>query len=135
MITGRPTLYTEKLLEKAREYLDIKRPTEDEVIPTIEGLALYLKLNRSTIYDWISQEDKKEFSNIVEEVLIKQSKGLIFGGLTGKFNSSIAKVMMSKHGYREAIDNDITTKGQPIINIDKDIAEKYVSHAQPKKDL
>lgn len=101
---ARPTNYTPEIIAKANEYKNILRPTDDEVIPSIEGLALYIDIARSTIYDWISQEDKQEFSDIVSKILEDQAKTLINKGLTGKFNQSITKVMMSKHGYREGIE-------------------------------
>lgn len=105
MTAGRPTIYNEDILSKAREYLN-NLPT-DEVIHSIEGLADFLDINRSTIYDWSKQEDKKEFSNIVDKILNLQGKTLINGGVSGKFNSSITKVMLTKHGYREGIDQKL----------------------------
>lgn len=113
MAGGRPTDYTPEILEKARAYRDNPLP-EDEVVHSIEGLAQYTGLARSTIYDWISQESKAEFSDITEDILQKQAQKLVNNGLIGKFTPTITKVMMSKHGYREAIDTDITTKGKEI---------------------
>lgn len=100
---GRPTSYSQAILDLAREYLDSL--PEDEVVHSIEGLADYIQIARSTIYEWISQEDKKEFSDIVANVLEKQGKTLINNGLNNKFSSSITKVLLTKHGYREGIEN------------------------------
>lgn len=99
---GRPTSYSQEILDLARMYL--ANLPEDEVVHSIEGLADYICINRDTIYDWASQEDKKEFSDIVEEVRHKQAKTLINKGLDNKFSSAITKVMLSKHGYREGIE-------------------------------
>lgn len=99
---ARPTIYNEEILEKAKEYF-LHLP-EDEMLHSLEGLAEYLDVSRSTIYDWISQEEKEEFSYIVDKILNKQGKTLINNGLIGKFNQSITKVMLSKHGYREGIE-------------------------------
>lgn len=107
---GRPTEYSQEILDKAKDYRD--NLPEDEVVHSIEGLALHINLNRSTIYDWRSQEDKLEFSNIVEAILEKQGKALVNKGLRGVFNSSISKVMLTKHGYREG--QDITTNERDI---------------------
>ncbi len=109
---ARPTLYSEQIIIKAEEYL--KTLPEDEIVHSIEGLAEYLGITRPTIYDWESQVDKPEFSYIVEQVRQKQSKTLVNKGLKGDFNSSIAKVMMSKHGYHDKTETDITTKGESI---------------------
>ena len=103
MRTGRPTSYSQEILDLTREYLN--NLPEDEVVHSIEGLADYIKIARSTIYEWISQEDKKDFSDIVELILSKQGKTLVNKGLDNKFSSAITKVMLSKHGYREGIEN------------------------------
>lgn len=131
---ARPTDYNEEILAKARAYRDNPLP-EDEVVHSIEGLSLSMGVNRSTIYDWISQDDKKEFSDIVGEILSKQGRKLINQGLRGAFNSSISKLMLTKHGYRDAVDTDITTKGKEISNIDPraiEIANKYEEELKGK---
>lgn len=112
MTAGRPTDYSEALLKKAREYLS-NRP-EDEVVPSIEGLADYIGVTRTTIYDWESQEEKAEFSYIVEQVRHKQAKELINKGLEGKFNPTMSKVILTKHGYTDKSELDVTTKGDKV---------------------
>jgi hypothetical protein len=103
MPAGRPTEYNSEIIKKAKDYLN--NLPEGEVVHSIEGLGLYLGIDRSTIYDWESQEEKKEFSYIVESIRQKQAQTLINKGLENKFNSSITKVMLTKHGYREGIEN------------------------------
>lgn len=114
---ARPTVYSQEVLEKAKKYLAYDRPCDiettsgkiEEVIPTIEGLALYAEVARSTIYNWLSQgavegderEDMQEFLDIVNQILEKQGLSLANNGLANKFNAKIAAVMLSKHGYRE----------------------------------
>jgi hypothetical protein len=123
---GRPTDYCEETLTKTREYIDncedtyevIIRPKiengkhlgdeefrkETIKIPTIEGLAVYLKLNKDTIYTWRKDEEKKEFSDLIEELLAKQADRLLNKGLSGEYSPVIAKVLLTKHGYREGIE-------------------------------
>lgn len=96
---GRPTSCTPEVVAKAREYLD--NLPGDQIIHTIEGLALYIHIDRSTIYDWIGQDDKQEFADIAREILAKQGLKLVNKGLDNTFNSKIAAVMLSKHGYAE----------------------------------
>ena len=120
---GRPTEYSQAILDLARMYLD--NLPEDEVVHSIEGLADYICINRDTIYNWASQEDKKAFSDIVEEVRHKQANTRINKGLTGAFTSPIAKVMLSKHGYREGIEN-MGKDGKDLIP-DKIIEDKIDS--------
>lgn len=107
---GRPTEYNQAIIEKTREYLNTFE-TLGEVIPSIEGLAVYLDLARSTIYDWIGQEDKQEFSDIVEKILAFQGKTLANKGLKGEFNPTIAKLMLSKHGYKDSTENETKLTG------------------------
>lgn len=102
MRTGRPTEYSQAILDLANMYLD--NLPEDEKLHSIEGLADYINIARSTIYEWISQEEKKDFSDIVEKILNKQGKTLINKGIIGEFTPAITKVMLSKHGYREGIE-------------------------------
>lgn len=113
---GRPTSYSQAILELAIEYRD--NLPKDEVIHSIEGLADYIGISRTTIYDWKSQEDKKEFSYIVEEILQKQGKSLLNNGLNGKFNQSITKVILTKHNYREGIEHTGNEGGAISLNIE-----------------
>ena len=107
---GRPSKYTPELLAKAKQYeANHKVAGEDEVLPTIEGLAIYVGIHRKTIYEWLHDDDKQDFSDIVETVLAKQAKTLISKGLTGDFNSAITKVILSKHNYSERQELDHTS--------------------------
>lgn len=117
MAGGRPTEYSEQVLIDSKEYVD---SCEDEItsvisgqsdsftkyeqklkvnIPTIEGLARYLKIHRSTVYAW--QKEHPEFSDIIEELQQKQAERLLSNGLSGDYNSTIAKVLLTKHGYTD----------------------------------
>lgn len=136
---GRPTKYSKKIIEKAREYLDncndeydefhktrgLKSNTYERIInvniPTIEDLALYLKISRETVYDW--RDKYSEFSDIVKEVQITQASRLIKGGLSGTYNPAIAKVLLTKHGYRDAVDSDLTSGGEKISGVTIQIQE------------
>ena len=121
---ARPSEYNDQILVKAREYLD--NLPEDEVVHSIEGLADALGITRPTIYDWISQADKEEFSYIVEKVRQSQGKKLVNKGLSGDFNSKIAAVMLSKHGYREG--HELTGKDG------KDLPTPILANIDTKKD-
>lgn len=108
---GRPTLYSEELLERAYEY--IENLPEDEVVHSIEGLGLYIGISRDTVYEWEKDNEKLDFSDIVSEVRQLQAKTLVNSGLSGKFSSPITKVMLTKHGYREGIDQTSDGKQLP----------------------
>lgn len=121
---SRPTILTEEILLKTEQY--IKECVDQEIefhktrgeksdsyervvkvnLPTIEGLAIYLNVARSSIYLWIEQN--KEFSDIIEKLQAKQAEMLINSGLSGSYNPTIAKVLLTKHGYRDS--QEITGK-------------------------
>ena len=114
MTAGRPTKYNDEILEKAREY--IKNFADyDDVIPQIAGLSIHLGITRATVYDWAKQEDKKEFSDIVQGLLASQEKTLVNKGLDGKFNPNITKLILTKHDYSEK--QDIHATGGFTVNI------------------
>lgn len=68
-------------------------------LPTIEGLAVYLGVHRDTIYEW--SKLYPEFSDILEELRATQADRLMNNGLSGDYNSTIAKVLLTKHGYND----------------------------------
>ena len=130
MPAGRPTILTEELLVKARGYLATCVDTYEEFhktrgdssntferklnanIPTIEGFALHIGVGRNTIYTWEDEASKDEtknemnieFRDILEEIRLEQAKRLINKGASGEYSAPISKVMLSKHGYREAVE-------------------------------
>jgi hypothetical protein len=105
---GRPTVANEDLVKRAEGYLKAWVKDESQVIPTIEGLAIYLGVARATLYD------RPEFADILESIKISQAQGLVQNGLLGKFNPTITKLMLSKHGYIEQTAQDLTTKGKEL---------------------
>ena len=134
---GRPTEYNSGIIDKVKEYLascgdlvyEVKtRPLikdgvhvgEEEYthkktkLPTIEGLGLYLGLSKDTIYSWEGQEGKEEFSDVIDRLRRMQADMLVNNGLTGDYSPVIAKVLLTKHGYRDAVDTDITSKGEKV---------------------
>lgn len=104
-MAGRPTDYSDSMVSDAWNY--VKEFANDEGsgdklkvnLPTIEGLALYLEISRSTLYLW--QKEHPEFSDIIEVLQQKQAQVLINNGLSGNYNSTIAKVLLTKHGYND----------------------------------
>lgn len=124
---GRPQLYNPDIHSaKVREYVASCVDKEERIvvsegekttgykikvrvnIPTIEGLALYLGIRTQTIYDWESKFE--EFSEVISELRQEQANRLIKSGLSGDYNSIIAKVLLSKHGYKEIKEEQHTGK-------------------------
>ena len=101
---GRPAIVVDDaLLEKAREYL-LHGYTAEEVCPTVCGLACYLGLSEKTIYNLGGRSD--EFLQTLEAIKSKQHVLLIAKGLTGDFNSTIAKLMLANHGHSDKVGID-----------------------------
>lgn len=95
----RPTKLTDELAQKAKKYAKDGYLTADEVIPTIAGLAVYLGVSRSTLYEYKKLDN--EFSDTLEMILQNQERLLINRSLTGDFNATIAKLMLANHGYND----------------------------------
>jgi len=111
-MAGRPTIYCDEMVAKAADYLDTY--TDDgDVIPSIEGLALRLCIARSTVYKWAEEEGKEPFSDILDQLMAKQGKELINKGLTGDFNSTISKLILTKHRYSDKQEHS-GPDGKPI---------------------
>jgi len=109
----RPTKYTEELLETARDYV-VNYPDYDDVIPSIAGLSIALKISRETIHTWIKDPEKKVFSDIVRELNANQERALLNGGLSSTMNASISKLVLTKHGYTDRVEQDITSGGEKL---------------------
>jgi len=118
---GRPSVYNEKTLKIAGDYL-AKYERYGDTIPSIAGLSVALGVCRDTLYAWSTDKEKKEFSDILKKILSKQEKVLINKGLTGDFNPTIAKLVLGKHGYHDRQAQTITgADGGPVKVLNADI--------------
>jgi hypothetical protein len=128
---GRPLTYSEEIINKAYAYLELCKDTyavgTDDIpklsrvrMPSKGGLAIHLGVGRETLYDWASKYP--EFSDIMEKMGAIQEERLLDSGLSGDYNPTIAKVLLTKHGYREG--QDITTNDKdlptPIAHVQRD---------------
>lgn len=107
---ARPTSYGPDVLEKAKEYLELYEELGDAV-PSVAGLSLYLDRARSTIHKWATEDDKKEFSDILDNINATQEKVALSKGLKGDFNANLVKLLLGKHGYHDKVDQQITGEG------------------------
>lgn len=110
---ARPTDYNENTISQAKDYINSCKDSDKTVnLPTAEGLALYLGVSRRVLYDWA---DKYEaFLHILDELNSEQAKRLINNGLSGKYNSNIAKLVLAKHGYKDQLGLSGEGEGSPI---------------------
>lgn len=112
MSPGRPSKLTDEMIAAAAEYADGGYMEHNEVIPSVEGLASCLRVSRASIYNW--KEQSPEFLDILEDILAKQAKTLMNSGLMGDFNSTITKLMLTKHGYSDKIEQDVTSSDDSL---------------------
>lgn len=117
---GRPTEYSAEVLNKAREYIDSCKDSKKKVsLPKAEGLALHLGVTRKTLYNWADQHE--DFLHILDEINQIQVNRVIDKGLSGDYNSNIAKLLLAKHGYKEQIGLSGEGEGEAI-KIDTNVA-------------
>lgn len=100
----RPSLYTEEILARSREYLE-NFEDHGDAIPSIAGLAILLKVSRQSLYNWA--EKHEDFLDILESIKAKQEQTLINKGLTGEFNAAITKLALGKHGYSDKQETEV----------------------------
>ena len=115
---GRPTEYKEEYIALVDEYLNSCNDEGKTVkLPSKEGFIIWLKkekkikICRATLYNWA--EEHEEFLDTLEEIDIEQKEKLQGKGLSGEYNSTIAKLMLSSnHGMKEK--TDMTSDNKPI---------------------
>ncbi|WP_439946498.1 terminase small subunit [Streptomyces sp. BBFR109] len=129
---ARPTKLTETVLNAAREYVDTGWKKKKHAVPMIEGLALWIGVDRTTVREWAdnppTEKNQNEtekafkarlslhrrFSLIVNELNDVQAVELASGALKNKLNARTANMMLSKHGYVERKETDLTSQGKEL---------------------
>jgi len=138
---GRPSEYDPKFCDEVDKYLS---ENQDKYIryrsisinlkvklPTIEGFSAFLNVSKTTIYSWASEHE--EFLNALEKILQEQHNRLINSGLSGEYNSTIAKLILSaNHGMSDRI--DISTKGESLNEKAKEKAASAIKGALNDSD-
>lgn len=105
---GRPSKYSDEICRKARLYVAGGYADCGDVIPQIAGLAMEIGISRETVYEWASDPEKKEFSDIVANCMSAQERKLVNGSLLGTMNPTISKLLLVKHGHSERIQQEVT---------------------------
>lgn len=86
------------------EYIAGGYAEQGEVVPTSQGLAIYLDVCRMTPYNWAHQENnpfREEFEYINDRVQAIQGMKLVSGGLSGEMNPSFAGKLVGNHGFSD----------------------------------
>lgn len=132
---GRPNEFKKEYIKKVDEYLENQQDEEIEVLrqrsntekgyeiydqkikvklPTIEGFALFLGVSKRVLYDW--EKKYPDFLHALDKIRTEQQQRLINMGLSGDYNSTIAKLILStNHDMREG--SDITTGGDKLTTL------------------
>lgn len=110
---GPPSKWNESIITKARHYL-ANYQDYGKNIPTVARLSQVLNISRDRIYKWAQQKDKKELKYILSELKCIQEAELLENGLTGDYNPTITKLLLSKHGYH---DNPQVNQGNTGITV------------------
>ena len=112
---GRPTTYNDEVLASAFYYVEHFDEFESEVVPTVVGMCRYINRGKTTVYNWIADKDplKDDFRDIVSALEESQHIHLANGGLGGKFNPMITKLMMGKFGYTDKAETEVKVTAAP----------------------
>ena len=103
---GRPTKWSPEVEARALWYVREGWKTEGDAIPSVCGLAVVLGLNKCTLEDWRTH-DNKNFSGILAELLMTQERVLLNQGLLGNYNSNLTKLVLGKHGYHDRVEQEV----------------------------
>ena len=140
MPSGRLTDYCPEIVEKAWKYVDGGWIEAGDKVPSVAGLACEIGIHRETCYDW-ARDKEKAFSDILKAIAKKQERELLNNGLSGVFNPPITKMMLSKHGYSDRVEQDITSSDgsmtpRPVtVNMTpQEAAEAYAASLDPNTD-
>lgn len=104
---GRPSKYDDEVQAMAEDYVENFKDYGD-VVPTLAALALHVGVSIPTLYAW-AKEDNPEFLYVFNRLELLQHKALVNGGLAGGFNPAVTKMMMTKHGYSDKIEQSHTS--------------------------
>lgn len=121
MNLGRPSLLDAEMLEKAKRYMNDGFKEFGNIVPSSAGLACYLGVGKSTVYDWAKKTDdnlklpfRRDFSETLDAIQAKQEMLLINGGLSQVYSGTITKLMLANHGYSDKVESDITSNGESM---------------------
>lgn len=114
---GRPTKYNPTIINPLiEEYLN-SCSSENAKLPTVEGLALKLNVNRDSLYEWATKYP--EFSDTIKKVGTMQQEILIQAGFFGgrEVNGSMGIFLLKAlHGLKDNSNSvNVQVNVQPIL--------------------
>ena len=115
---GRPSKYNPIVINPlVEEYLQ-GCTRENTKLPSIEGLALFLKVNPDTIYEW--SQKHVEFSDTLVRLRILQKEEIINSAFYGgrEINSNVGLFLLrTNHGMNDSAGHNVNVQVnvQPIL--------------------
>jgi hypothetical protein len=123
---GRPTKYTPDMVQSANEYIESCGRQQQE-LPTIEGLALKLGVDDTTVLKWGS--DNPEFLATIKNLKYLQKTQLMNDGMYGgkEVNAGMAIFLLkANHGLIETNRTEFTGKGGEPITVQFLLGNEYI---------
>lgn len=102
---ARPTKYNEDMQAQAERY--VEEWDQFDTVPSRVGLCCFLGIDKSTSYEW--EGVHPEFSDTCKAVDTLQERVAVNNGISGKFNSTITKLVLANHGYSDKMEQAHTS--------------------------
>jgi len=106
---GKPLKDLTALTRKTKRYIDGDWEKSGAVFPSIAGLSRYVKIPRQTLRSYA--DTHPDYAVTLEDLLALQEEMLLGKGLSGEWNSNIAKLVLSScHGYSDKVEKNVKKK-------------------------
>lgn len=120
MAGGRPTLYNDDIHQEAIDYITGGYVECEDVFPSIVGMAIALKVAKSTLYQWV--EDNREgelgkFSDTLDQCQDHQERITLNKSIKNEFNPTISKLVLANFGYHDKQDSTLSGKDGGAVQI------------------
>jgi len=94
-----------QLIQFSNEYIN-QLTINPKLLPTISGLAIYLKVNRTYLYELAS--NNPELADIMETIELLQEEYCLTRGITNQANPIFSMFLLkSKHNFRDQPTNQV----------------------------
>lgn len=114
MVSGRVSTYDEK-----KHNGQVKKYINEGGFLTIAGLAVYMGINKDTLYEWVKRYPV--FSDSIKEVKEIQEHMIVSGAMEGEYNPTMGIFLLkNNHGYKDRQEVAVST---PETKLDKMMGE------------
>jgi len=106
MGVGRPTKYNgDETIERTAEYFFDSMMVAEDRVPSIEGLAVYLGVDKNTVYAWMDRHP--EFLSAIKRGEAHQTRAIV-NLLTDKDRYTQGAIFVAKNilGWKDKVEQD-----------------------------